>query len=500
MIVQTRENKDLVIPKSLGNFVTEGSGGGMTPEEVEEMIDSAITEYNIELEVELEDIREAVSANTQDIETLSGTTSALTSSVDNLLDAVTGLTEGFENLSGSTSALTENLNALSGSVETLSQSLSAYTTTNTFNAGISGLTGQISGVSEDVEELSGKTGEVYDAIFYEDEGETYSQIDDLWEAVEGKQDAFEAGSGISFNGDVLSLNPPAGCLSLSESGRLQLNVGSGLTIGEEYELNVKIGEGLGFSGDTLVVSGATGGGPQIVYLNKLSQQELLDLYDTIWSYYDDSTESFTSAWTEDLYEFYIDLRDNNDQQAYSVNDHYEGLFPMQVTRCHPSDYGGAVFFTGVEGDREGNGILINIRFVIAADGSVDAGTWWNRPAPDAEPRGAYIVISDASGTPYEWNIGEVDYYLAQWNDRNMGAACFNMFLCYTAGDAERYRGSLVNFRKNYNNVNGNYFFRFILDIDGTEYEAEYYYDSQNDTVVKIVFQTYKAYLQSVLNS
>lgn len=68
MIVQTRENKDLVIPKSLGNFVTEGSGGGITPEEAAEIAsavtEEAISEYDTELQVDLEEIREAVSANT----------------------------------------------------------------------------------------------------------------------------------------------------------------------------------------------------------------------------------------------------------------------------------------------------------------------------------------------------------------------------------------------------------------------------------------------------
>lgn len=64
-----KAKKDLVIPKSLGNFVTEGgSGGGVSPEEAAEIAsavtEAAIDEYNIELEVELEEIREAISGNT----------------------------------------------------------------------------------------------------------------------------------------------------------------------------------------------------------------------------------------------------------------------------------------------------------------------------------------------------------------------------------------------------------------------------------------------------
>lgn len=70
MIVQTRENKDLVIPKSLGNFVTEGSGGGITPEEATEIAaavtQEAIDEYDTELQVELEEIRDAISGISTD--------------------------------------------------------------------------------------------------------------------------------------------------------------------------------------------------------------------------------------------------------------------------------------------------------------------------------------------------------------------------------------------------------------------------------------------------
>ena len=68
MILMDRDRKDLVIPKSLGNFVTEGGGGGVTPEEAAEIASAvtseALEEYSIELEVELEEIRDAISGNT----------------------------------------------------------------------------------------------------------------------------------------------------------------------------------------------------------------------------------------------------------------------------------------------------------------------------------------------------------------------------------------------------------------------------------------------------
>ena len=69
MVLMDKSKKDLVIPKSLGNFVTEGgSGGGITPEEAAEIAsavtEAAIDEYDTELQVELEEIRDAISGNT----------------------------------------------------------------------------------------------------------------------------------------------------------------------------------------------------------------------------------------------------------------------------------------------------------------------------------------------------------------------------------------------------------------------------------------------------
>lgn len=120
------------------------------------------------------------------------------------------------------------------------------------------------------------------------------------------------------------------------------------------------------------------------------------------------------------------------------------------------------------------------------------------PDSVAHPKSAWINI-DTSGNVIDYNIEQVDGGLAQYNDNGTDYA-FSMYLICTPGDAERYRGNLQNFRKSYNNVNGDFFFRFVIDIEGTEYEAEYYWDSQNQQIAKIVFQPYKTYLQSILNS
>ena len=406
MVVFTRDDKDLSIPSSLGNFNNAGggSGSGMTPEEVQGMIDTSIEEYDTEIQVDLEDIRENVSGNTEDIATISGTTGALgemvaslsaktketfyfdvasyfamgyddrrdyfdlvyakveqgadvfavgtaegdnqtvriplikykaetdpsthtsgwlyfsakapqynnnsnlyfsfsTSSVGNIsglnssglfasqtiytlpssvtdgieaLSASTSaLTEGLDNVYGQTTANTQDIESVSGAVVTLSASLSGYTTTDTFNSQISAVTGQISGVSADVEELSGKTGEVYDEIFYEDEGERYSQIQDLWDAVDGKQDSFEIADGLQWDERDGALEAKIGKgLWFKGGGEITVRPGSGVTVNiDTGAVDVKIGEGLGFSGDTLVVSGISGGGSDYVIVDDLEDIE-----------------------------------------------------------------------------------------------------------------------------------------------------------------------------------------------------------------------------------
>lgn len=79
MVIKDKDTKNLVVPASLGNFGNAGGGeGGITPEEAAEIAsaitENALDEYDTELQVDLEDMREAISANTQSIEDLSGAT------------------------------------------------------------------------------------------------------------------------------------------------------------------------------------------------------------------------------------------------------------------------------------------------------------------------------------------------------------------------------------------------------------------------------------------
>lgn len=127
-----------------------------------------------------------------------------------------------------------------------------------------------------------------------------------------------------------------------------------------------------------------------------------------------------------MFAFFLDLRSLADQQAANVQDVFEGFFPMQCVRMHPTDYGGAAFFTGVEGNRVGNGWLINMRYIIAYDGSVDGpSSWDNGPAP-APQEAKTIVLKNMS--PADFSEDDIDAmqemvdYLAEFPVDNLPAA------------------------------------------------------------------------------
>lgn len=214
-----------------------------------------------------------------------------------------------------------------------------------------------------------------------------------------------AGSGITIDSDNnVSVNA-GDSIGFDVDGHLQVEIGAGMDRDENDALTLNIGDGLAFSGNTLVVSGGTSSNTRVVMLNKLTQQERLDLYNELASLYDYQNSGWSSAYTEDMFAFYLDLRDLADQQAANVQDAFEGFFPMQCARMHPSDYGGAAIFTGVEGNRVGNGWLIDMRYVICYDGSVDGpSSWQNGPAEQVEyARWLYITSAGTIANDQDWS-------------------------------------------------------------------------------------------------
>ena len=95
-----------------------------------------ITDYDTEIQVDLEDIRENVSGNTDDIAALSAATEALEQRVDDI----------------STSALTEQIEVLSGSVEDIRSDVETLSgDTDNIRSDVAALSAVTSGIAVDVE-------------------------------------------------------------------------------------------------------------------------------------------------------------------------------------------------------------------------------------------------------------------------------------------------------------------------------------------------------------
>lgn len=174
--------------------------------------------------------------------------------------------------------------------------------------------------------------------------------------------------------------------------------GSSVSVQQTLTAGTKIGTiTVNGTGTDLFAPEVGSGSPsntRVVMLNKLTQQERLALYNELSSLYDYNAEGFTSAYTEDMFAFYIDLRDSSDQQAFGLNDKYEGFFPMQLERMHPSDYGaGAAFFVGLEGTREGNLWVANVRYVITYDGNEDKACWQRAIPEEASYNRSFLITS-----------------------------------------------------------------------------------------------------------
>jgi hypothetical protein len=472
MIKYTIDDKTLVIPSGLGFGGQSSGSGGVTPEEAAQ-IASAVTaealyEYDTELQVDLEEIREAVSANTGTLldlsqiavmtvadrvalfdeiydkaasgekvyikglvqeETIRTAILPLVSyrpetnpilhqggylyfaakgDTDNIYFHVALSSEGAIDPTSST-FIKRNIYTLptassevKGGVKVGSgllmtqETLSLDTTGIVTDGDLAPFIVQLSGNTEDISELSGVTGELQGGL---SNLETFVQ-GDLQDAI-----AEVGGLADSANTKVEALSAVTSALTQTVAGKQDaLTAGNGIDLSGST-ISVKIGDGLGFSGDTLVVSGGTSSNTKVVMLNDLTEQERVALYNELSSLYDYNANGWTSAYTEDMYAFYLDLRTFQQQDAAQTIDKYEGFFPMQCDRMHPSDYGGAAFFTGVQHSREGNGQLICIRFVITSDGQVDGpSTWINTPSQSPEyNRYLYITTAGTIADDQDWS-------------------------------------------------------------------------------------------------
>lgn len=133
MIIIDRNSKNLAIPRGLGNFINEGSGGGVSPEEAREIAEEVVTDALVDYvdETQLSDTladyatTAETANNTEDISTLSATTEEISQQIGSL----SGLTDDIAAISGQTTANTQDIGILSGATMAIEQSLGNYATT-----------------------------------------------------------------------------------------------------------------------------------------------------------------------------------------------------------------------------------------------------------------------------------------------------------------------------------------------------------------------------------
>lgn len=253
MIQYNSKNAYLEIPKGLGNL-GGNSGGGTDVSalsgsvvELQSTVESEAARLN-GLSAITENIASQATSAAAGVNTLSGAVETLSSQVDSQGDAIADLILDSDALDARVSANTEAIEALSGVTGDVA-SLSAQTSANT---------AQIEALSAATEDLSATTEDIYNEVFYEEEGERHSYIGDLQDAMDEKQDVLEAGDGISLDSPTISVKAGKG-LYFKEDGKMEIRIGDGLAFsGSSNALTVKIGEGLAFSGDTLVADGGGG--------------------------------------------------------------------------------------------------------------------------------------------------------------------------------------------------------------------------------------------------
>ena len=456
---EAREIAEEVVAEELVDYVSESA---LTETLEDYALRTELSAYTTDNELQQALQGYATTAQTQAIsDSLSNyATTAQTAEIAGDVEELSGATQAIEE-SLSNYATTADTASIREAVSGISEALQDYATTATTEA----LAGQISGVSGDVQELSGVTADaiadiatlsgqvatkqdaeyvlrlstIEEANFTQEDTQA---ISDLFAYLADKTSETANVRAVNENDDTIIfrlvgfsdsyaeftyfsveigaigfvVDPNGGCtvtefdsqqvlfdLTLKQD---ELNPSSGISIDASNNISVKVGDGLGFSGDTLVVSGATGGGPRVILLNDLSQQERVALYNELRAYYDDQTGQIGNGYDMSQYEFYYDASTNSQMGDSQLTDNFQGWFPMNLSYIHPSDYGGAIFFDGVQQIRQGNAILKCLRYVITYDGQVDGPSTWTLSAqePTQYYRDFYITSGGTIAQGHCWEI------------------------------------------------------------------------------------------------
>ena len=322
MIVYTSKECTLQIPKGLGNFAAESV-------DIEPLSGSVI-----ELSATTVTLSGAVETLNKSVDSQGNAIADLLLDVDGLDTRVSGNTEDIAALSTQTTANTAHIETLSASTVAMNNSVTANT------ANIATLSGITSGLAVSVETLGKVKEDIY--VYLKDlNAMTTEEKKTAWKALEEKYLAGHSiylvakstttmttdiilplakyqphtegdtltgyfgfsvidGGGNAFydvtfwqRGVILGNSGQSATrkemykLPKASSNKLGgIKVGSGLTMSGDF-LNLEIGEGLGFSGNTLVVSG---GGSKGNYLIVNSLSDITDPYEGLEAYVKERTE------------------------------------------------------------------------------------------------------------------------------------------------------------------------------------------------------------------
>lgn len=363
MIVYTSKECTLQIPKGLGNFAADSvdieplSGSVVELSATTVTLSGAVETLNGSVDsqgnaiagllLDVDGLDTRVSGNTKDIAALSAQTTANTAHIETLSastvamnNSVTANTANIATLSGITSGLAvkvETLGEVKEDIYVYLKDLNAMTTEEKTAAWVALEEKYLAGHSIYLVAISptnSSTVLILPLAKYEPhtEGEKYTGYFGF-SVIDGGGNAFYD---VTFwqRGDVLGNSGPRATkkvmytLPKASSSKLGgIKIGSGLTMSGDF-LNLEIGEGLAFSGNTLVVSGGSENGGNYLIVNSLS--DISNPYEGLEAYVKERTEHLQYTG------YTIDASQIN--EGYAAHIYYDGTNETPVYRSGEGFY------------------------------------------------------------------------------------------------------------------------------------------------------------------
>ena len=377
----------------------------------------------------------ALSGSVNDIRSDVGTLSATTSDILSDIEALSGITESVsgavDTLSGITTANTENIATLSAATEAISGSLTNYATTATTDA----LSAVTSALTENLETLSAVTSGLVSAqdIVYDYaviSTYTAAQKQALWNEISGYKNInkkvwirHQLGTEVKwylcYKFDVPYIyfvandNRKIYYLMFNQTGSFSnseyviqsaISAGSGVSISNNV-VSLNIGEGLAFSGNTLVVSGISGGGGNVFVITDV-YGDVSDLSDFLFQYRDAGTGGMTSGYPGDTR---ILLWLGQDWMG-ALDPHAQGYIELFPISSYEEEGIYIIELVGVYADNGGTGYAIKIG--VTDGGSTrgnSANPLVNLPREIPQPSFVRFGNDDRGGLTYDADNNRFEY-------------------------------------------------------------------------------------------